>query len=70
MSEIQSITFKKRYYSKDSSKKWLLTHNYKPIKAVDETKSLLRYRIQNPKKYKRFITKKITPSINFIIGFK
>lgn len=80
MSEIQSIVFipnGKNKWNSSKARNWLKAHNFKPIKRVDKLKSSetgkvtqLRYRIADPSKFKRFITKKTSEEINFIIGFE
>jgi len=80
MSEIQSVVFipnGKNKWNSSKARNWLKAHNFNPIKRVDKLKSSetgkitqLRYRITDPRKYMRFITKKTTDEINFVIGFK
>lgn len=70
MSEVHSILFDNSYYNATSARKWLKDHNYKAIKQVHKTKNKLRYRIRDPSLYKKFITKKITPHIELVLGFK
>ncbi len=52
MSKIQSVTFKRRYWTIDRAREWLEDNNIKPIK-IDETKTLYRFRIINPKKFSK-----------------
>lgn len=70
MSEVQAVTFYKNKWTADQARQWLDANNFKRMKRVDITPQLLRYRITNPKKYDRFITKTTTQGINFVIGFK
>jgi hypothetical protein len=58
------------YYTPTTAREWLKNHNFKPIKPVHKTNDNLRYRIQDPSKYKSFITKHISDGITFVIGFK
>lgn len=69
--ETQAVLFKSKNWTPTKARVWLRKHKYKPIKRVDRTKNLLRYRLQPPKKYKRFITQKSknNKSISFIVGF-
>ncbi len=80
MSKIQSIVFipnGKNKWNSSRARAWLKTNKFNPIKRVDKLKSSetgkviqLRYRIADPSKFKRFITKKTSEEINFIIGFE
>jgi hypothetical protein len=79
MSEIHSIVFipnRKNPWTTTKARKWLKKHNLTPLKRVHKITSSktgiihLRYRIRDPKLYKRFITKKTKEGINIIIGFK
>ncbi len=69
-SEIHSIVFKSRWWSPIRARKWLSEHGHVPIKRVDRTKNTLNYRIKDPKLFKTFITKKISPSINLVLGIR
>lgn len=69
-SKIQSILFKKKYWTENSSYNWLLRHNLYPIKPAHLYPNFIRYRLVNPDKFKYFITKKIDNGINLVIGFK
>ena len=66
-SEIQAVLFKNT--TTENARKWLSKKKLKPIKRVHKTKNYYRYRINNPKKYKRMRFKKINENISFIIGF-
>lgn len=75
MSELHSVVFLPPRWTIPKAKKWLKEHDLKPIKHVDIVKvdgvrTQLRYRIRDPKRYKKFITKKTEDDINFVIGFK
>jgi len=70
-SQIQSVVFLRKKWNVTEARKWLKLHgNLKPIKAVDKNSTQLRFRLQNPKKFKRFITKKVKDDVLLIIGFK
>lgn len=77
MSEIHSVVFLpdgKKKWNSQTAMAWLKKHKLKPIKRVDKVYTdgkltQLRYRIQDPDMFKRFITKKSNADINFIIGF-
>ena len=66
---IQSITFKKKFWNVTRARKWLKDHDYLSTGKVDRTITLLRFRQQSPSKFKRFRTKKITKTISFVLGF-
>ena len=77
MSEIHSIVFltDNKKWTIPKAKKWLKSHKLSPIKEVDKVKvkgkiTQYRYRIKDPKLFKKFITKKTTDDINFVIGFR
>lgn len=70
MSQVQSVVFSVSKFSTKEARKWLRAHHFKPSKRVRKTKNKLWYRIRPPTSFQRLRTKKITPSINLIIGFK
>lgn len=70
VSSIQSIVFNKKYWDLNTSKSYLKLHKFVPIKKVDITNNTFRYRLENPKNFNHFITKKTANGINFIIGFR
>ena len=71
MSTIQSVIFQKSKWNSDTARTWLQKHRLKRIKIVDITKNTLRYRIQAPELFKRFVSKKInTRGITLILGFR
>ncbi len=69
MSKVQSIIFDKKQWTYQTAFKWLQHNHQRPIKGVHETKHFLRYRIRNPERFSRFITKKLPNGIDLIIGF-
>lgn len=69
-SSIQSVLFDKKIFTTTEARAWLKRNDLKPIKRVDITKNLLRYRIQNPNKFKRFRIIEVSNStVKFVIGF-
>lgn len=71
---LQSVVFLRPKWNVKTSKLWLEKKGITPLKEVDIVKkdgkiSQYRYRILNPKRFKRFITKKTKDNINFIIGY-
>ena len=69
-STIQSISFPADKYTAKRAMKWLKEHKLKPVKRVDKTDNMLRYRIVDPKEFGRFATKKTTEGITLTFGFK
>lgn len=70
MSEVQSVLFDKKIWEPAPSNNWLKHHHLEPIKKVHITDDYLRYRINSPKKYKRFRTKRLSCGIKVVLGFK
>lgn len=68
-SSVQAVIFDKRHFTTAQSRAWLKMARLKPIKMVDRKGNQLRYRIQSPKKFKSFITRKTGKHLSFIIGF-
>ncbi len=74
--EVQAIVFKTdspNKWTKTRARKWLKDNGFSLLKekTVDVTENSLRYRINDPKRYIRFITKVGDDehgAINFIIG--
>lgn len=69
MSEIQSILFKKRYWTKKRALDWLIKRNFKHFK-IDETPKFFRFRQTDPKLYNFFRMIDLQPSIKAVIGFQ
>ena len=70
MSAIQSIVFMiNKGWTTQQARSWLSEHGIKPLKRVHKLKNELRYRIRDPKKFKRYITKKMNNGILFVIEF-
>jgi len=70
MTQVQSVTFNKSIWTVVAARRWLRQHDFLPIKRVDKTPTLLRYRIKPPKQFKRFRNKSIATGINLVVGFK
>jgi hypothetical protein len=68
--EIQSVLFDKNKWTKKTAHKWLDRHNLYPLKSAHTTLHFIRYRIENPKKYRRFVTKKLFRGIELVLGVK
>lgn len=65
---IQAIIFDKHYWTPKEASRWLHNNKYYPIKKEHETKNYFRYRIHNPKIFKKFITKRLPDHIELILG--
>jgi len=53
---IQSVIFDNKIFNSTEARRILKSKGLKPIKRVDKTKSLLRYRITDPSLYKSYET--------------
>jgi hypothetical protein len=69
MSEIQAILFDKNNWTTTSSKAWINSHGYKPIKEVHITNNNYRYRLRNPKECHRMRIQHVGHGISFIYCF-
>lgn len=69
-SNIQAVVFDNKKWSTTTARAWLKKHKLNSIKRVDKKGNQLRYRIQSPRKFKTFITKKTKSKLLLIIGFK
>ncbi len=69
-STIQSISFPADKYTAKRAMKWLKEHKVKPVKRVDKTDNMLRYRIAEPKEFGRFATKRTAEGITLTFGFQ
>lgn len=63
-SKIQAILFNNKKFDTTSARSWLKRNNFKPIKRVDKTKNLLRYRIIEPIYNQKYIYRVIPFSKN------
>ena len=64
---VQAVLFDNVLYTTKQARKWLKTHNYKPIKRVDKTEKYFRYRIQKPEENNKYIFKSINNGIKLIL---
>jgi len=69
-SAVQSVIFKKRYWSVTKVRAWLKKHGFVWDSKVDEKLNFIRFRQFDPSKYKKYQIKKITKTIELVIGFK
>jgi len=70
MSGVQSILFQRRYWTEARAREWLAKHDMHSRKKVHITEDTLRFRQEEPELFDHFRTKKITPTITYIIGFR
>ena len=70
MSEVQGVNFDRRKWTSDKARQWMRQNKYKPIKRVHKTANQLRYRIKNPKRFRRFRVKELGKGISLVLGFK
>lgn len=70
MSKIQAILFDNSYYTPYTARKWLRTHEYRPIKRVHKTKKYLRYRIIQPNNRYQYRIINLSNHINAVLMFK
>lgn len=70
VSNIQTVLFDNSKFSEEEAEEFLEEHKIKPIKSVHYTTNYLRYRIKDPKEFKKFYTKSIEDGIKFVIGSK
>lgn len=68
---VQSILFDKKKWTCNKARIWMTKHKHKPIKRVDKTysKNFLRYRLQDPKKFKNFSSKKLPNGVQLVFGW-
>jgi hypothetical protein len=70
-SQVQSIIFNKNFYSTNQAKAWLKKHKFiADFKEPHKTANFIRFRQFNPSVGLRYITKKASPGIEFIIAYK
>ena len=68
-SVLQAVIFPKATWSIAKSKKWLKDNSIRSVKSARETVNFYRYRIQDPKLFDGFITKKLNNGVELVIGF-
>jgi len=64
---IQAVLFDKTIYDTEMARKWLKHHKMYAIKKVHETANKLRYRIRQPDKKYRYITKTLDNGVEAVI---
>ena len=73
VSEIQSVLFRKDYFTQKEAEDWLHRHNKKPM-DFEVTSNFYRYSLQDPKRYDKIRTRVVNKNgqyygINLLIGF-
>ena len=66
--ELQSVFFNKENWTVVKANTWLKNNKINPIKADHLNKNLIRYRVQDPKKFKYFYTYKLPNNVGFVYG--
>lgn len=69
-SQIHSVVFNDKFWTSTNARSWLKANNLKPIKRVHHTQNTLRYRIIDPKVFKRFTTQVLPNHINLVLGWR
>ena len=66
---VQAILFDKSLWKQKHAKLWVRDHGYKQLKPVHITQKKFRYRIKDPRRFKKYRTKKVGIGIDLILGF-
>jgi len=70
MSNVQAVLFNKHQWTATEARRCLKAHDYKPIKHVDITLNLLRYRIKQPSSKERYRLQTLgTSGIKLVLGY-
>ena len=64
---IQSIIFDNTKWTPAKAKRWLKKHEHTPIKKAHNTENFIRYRMAEPMKDAKYITKKLGNGIELVI---
>ena len=65
--EIQAVLFDNKIWTAPEARRWLKTHNLKPLKRVDKTERYLRYRITKPNPKSKYATKTTDKGVTFVL---
>jgi hypothetical protein len=66
---VQAVIFDKNIWNILGAHQWLIHHHYYPIKSPHITKHFIRFRLNDPKQYKRIRTLKLPNGIDMLIGY-
>jgi len=66
-SKVQSVLIPKKNFTLKKSHKWLLKHNFKIPKKVDETINFYRYRQKLPNKKNTYTTKVLPNGVELVL---
>jgi hypothetical protein len=69
VSAIQAVLFDRDKWTVKNARLWLANEGIRPMKAPHYTEHEIRFRIKDPKKFKRFRTKTEPHGIDLVIGF-
>ena len=64
---IQAILFPIKRFTSTQARRYLKKHNHKQIKHVHKTKNFLRYRLIEPHKNDKYISKKMPSGVIYVI---
>ena len=67
---IQSVVFPKSKYNTSTAYSWLSHHNIEPMlgKRPDVEQNTIRFRIQDPRHYSSFYSKKLSDGVILVYG--
>lgn len=66
---VQSISIAKSLMNKTAARRWIRMNKFKVLK-IDSTAKSWRFRQKDPKGFKTFRSKIITPGVVFVFGIK
>ena len=64
---VQAVLFPIKKFTTNQARKYLLEHNHKAIKRVHKSRNFFRYRLVEPKKKDKYISKKNKNGIIYVI---
>lgn len=67
---IQAVIFARDIWTTDSARRWLKSAHLVPIKRVHITTNYLRYRITDPRVFRKFRLSKKKDGIRFVYGLR
>jgi len=68
VSEVQSVIFAQHYWSTTRAQKWLHKHGFVWDSKVDIKPNFIRFHQFDLFRYKKYIIKKIKPTVELVIG--
>lgn len=67
-SKIQSIWFKRRYWTVDEARDWVVDHGFRRD-LTNSSKNFIKFKQEDPKDFNSFATIKFKRSVYAIVGF-